>query len=331
MYVVVLIALASAALFALGSSLQHRSAGNAPSTSKRAMAAALLRRPSWVIGALLCASAFGLHALALSRGDLTVVQPIILSGIVFAVFARSAIDRRLPSRGELGWAGVTWAGLALFIAALKPVDPRPPQNDLALIVVGVGLAVVAVLGLAARKVNDQALRRGVLLAAGAGLCFGLVAGLVKLTTTEAGNGLLSALGAWSTWVLVGVGATAILLNQRAYQSTRLSVTAPVLNIVQLLISLSFGLIVFRERLFASPATVVFEVAGLAVMMLGVVRLATRAAEDPGTEPERSGGRAASEPTTAAPRASAPGAGAPTAGAPGAGASAPGRDASSAAD
>lgn len=288
MYVVVLIALASAALFALGSSLQHRSAGSAPTTSKRAMAGALLRRPSWVIGALLCATAFGLHALALSRGDLTVVQPIILSGIVFAVFARSAIDRRLPSRGELGWAGVTWAGLAVFIAVLRPVDPQPPRNDLALIVVGVGLAVVAVLGLAARKANDQPLRRGVLLATGAGLCFGLVAGLVKLTTIEAGNGLLAVLSEWSTWVLVGVGATAILLNQRAYQSTRLSVTAPVLNIVQLLISLSFGLIVFGEQLFASPTTVVFEVLGLAVMVLGVVRLATRAADDPGTEPEQSG-------------------------------------------
>jgi hypothetical protein len=292
---VVLVAVASAALFALGSSLQHRSAGTAPTSSKRAMAAALLRRPSWTIGALLCATAFGLHALALSRGDLTVVQPIILSGIVFAVFARSAIDRRLPSRGELGWAGVTWAGLALFIGVLRPVDQQPPRNDLALVMVGVGLAVVAGLGLAGRRASGRPLRRGVLLATGAGLCFGLVAGLVKLTTTGAGKGAGAVLTEWSTWVLIGVGATAILLNQRAYQATRLSVTAPVLNIVQLLVSLSFGLVVFGEQLFASPATMVFEVAGLAVMVLGVTRLATRAADDPGTEPEgRAADRAAAE-------------------------------------
>lgn len=289
MYVVVLIALASAALFAVGSSLQHRSAGSAPTDSKRAMVATLLRRPGWVIGALLCATAFGLHALALSRGDLTVVQPIILSGIVFAVFARSAIDRRLPSRGEIGWAGVTWAGLALFIGMLRPLDPQPPQDDRAVIMVGVGLVVVAALGLAGRRSADQ-LRRGVLLATAAGTCFGLVAGLVKVTTVQASQGGWAVLAEWSTWVLIGVGAAAILLNQRAYQSTRLSVTAPVLNIAQLLVSLSFGLVVFSEQLFASPATVVFEVAGLAVMVLGVTRLATRAADDPGTEPEDGPGR-----------------------------------------
>ncbi len=291
MYVVVLIALASAALFALGSSLQHRSAGSAPTESKRAMVATLVRRPGWTIGALLCAAAFGLHALALSRGDLTVVQPIILSGIVFAVFARSAIDRRLPSRGELGWAGVTWAGLALFIGFLRPSAPKTPVDDLALLLIGVGLVVVAVLGLIARRSAGRPLRRGVLLATAAGTCFGLVAGLVKLTSTEASAGIAAVLTAWSTWVLVGVGATAILLNQRAYQSTRLSVTAPVLNIAQLLVSLAFGLVVFGERLFSSVSTLAFEAVGLAVMVFGITRLTGRAAAEPDPEPVRTSGAA----------------------------------------
>ncbi len=302
MYVVVLIAVASAALFALGSSLQHRSAGSAPTSSKRAMVTSLLRRPSWALGALLCATAFALHALALSRGDLTVVQPIILSGIVFAVFARAAIDRRLPSRGELGWAGVTWAGLALFIAVLRPVDPQPPQDDLALLMVGSGLLVVGVLGLAARRATERPLRRGVLLASGAGICFGLVAGLVKLTTVEATNGMGAVLTHWSTWVLVGVGAIAIITNQRAYQATRLSVSAPVLNIAQLLVSLTFGLVVFGEQLFSSPTTVLLEVAGLAVMVVGVTRLASRAADDEDEPAVRVGGE-----RTALPAATTPGA------------------------
>lgn len=283
---VVLVAAASAALFALGSSLQHRSAGSAPTESKRAMVASLVRRPGWTIGALLCAAAFGLHALALSRGDLTVVQPIILSGIVFAVFARSAIDRRLPSRGELGWAGVTWAGLALFIGFLRPSAAKAPQDDRALLLIGIGLVIVAALGLIARRSAGIPLRRGVLLATAAGICFGLVAGLVKLTSTEAGSGIAAVLTAWSTWVLVGVGATAILLNQRAYQSTRLSVTAPVLNIAQLLVSLAFGLVVFGERLFSSVSTVAFEAVGLGVMVFGITRLTGRAAAEPGTEPRR---------------------------------------------
>ena len=71
------------------------------SSSKRRIAATLLRRPGWMLGAALCATAFGLHASALARGDLTVVQPVILTGIIFAVFARAAIEGRRPGRREM--------------------------------------------------------------------------------------------------------------------------------------------------------------------------------------------------------------------------------------
>ncbi len=122
MIAAVLVALSSAAFFAAGSSLQHRSAGSAPKASKRAMVRTLLRRPGWLVGAGLSATAFALHAVALKLGDLSLVQPVILSGIVFTVFARSAIERRLPSRGEIGWVGLTWAGLALFVTVFRPSD-----------------------------------------------------------------------------------------------------------------------------------------------------------------------------------------------------------------
>jgi hypothetical protein len=54
---------------------------------------------------------------------------------------------------------------------------------------------------------------------------------------------------WSLWAVLVLGAWAILTNQRAYQSTRLSVSAPVLNLCQLAVSMGFGLVVFDERLF----------------------------------------------------------------------------------
>ena len=266
----VLLALASAALFALGSALQHRSAGSASSSSKRRMAATLLRRPGWLLGAALCAAAFGLHATALARGDLTVVQPVILTGIVFAVFARAAIEGRRPGRREMLWAVVTWAGLALVIALLITGEPRPPDVAEAVIMVAVGAAMAGLLGLLAHRARarDRRLARGVLLA-----------GLVKLSLDEA-DGLADLLTQWSLWAVVVLGAWAILTNQRAYQSTRLSVTAPVLNLCQLAVSMGFGLVVFDERLFTSPAGLAGECLGLGLMVLGVLRLGSIASTPP---------------------------------------------------
>ena len=272
----VLLALASAALFALGSALQHRSAGSASSSSKRRMAATLLRRPGWLLGAALCATAFGLHAAALARGDLTVVQPVILTGIVFAVFARAAIEGRRPGRREMLWAVVTWAGLVLVIALLITGEPRPPDVPEAVIMVVVGAAAVGLVGLLAHRARNRRLARGVLLAAGAGVLFGLVAGLVKLSLVDV-HGLADLLTRWSLWAVLVLGAWAILTNQRAYQSTRLSVSAPVLNLCQLAVSMGFGLVVFDERLFTSPAALVGVCLGLGLMVLGVLRLGSIAA------------------------------------------------------
>jgi drug/metabolite transporter (DMT)-like permease len=272
----VLLALASAALFALGSALQHRSAGSASSSSKRRMAATLLRRPGWLLGAALCATAFGLHAAALARGDLTVVQPVILTGIVFAVFARAAIEGRRPGRREMLWAVVTWAGLVLVIALLITGEPRPPDVPEAVIMVVVGAAAVGLVGLLAHRARNRRLARGMLLAAGAGVLFGLVAGLVKLSLVAV-HGLADLLTRWSVWAVLVLGAWAILTNQRAYQSTRLSVSAPVLNLCQLAVSMGFGLVVFDERLFTSPAALVGVCLGLGLMVLGVLRLGSIAA------------------------------------------------------
>lgn len=285
MVAALLVALASAAFFSVGSSLQHRSAGSAPTASKRAMVSTLVRRPGWLIGAGLSAMAFALHAVALKLGDLSLVQPVILSGIVFTVFARSAIERRLPSRGEIGWVAVTWAGLVLFLSVFRPTRADAPDATLAPMLVGGGVALAAALAYGARRGPSHPLRRGILLGGGSGVLFGLVAGLLKLTTVETERGVLHVLAQWPPWVLIGVGGCAILLNQRAYQSTPMSVSVPVLNICQLTVAITFGWVIFGERFFSSPLTLAGEVAGLAIVALGVTKLAARAAESPGPEPE----------------------------------------------
>jgi multidrug transporter EmrE-like cation transporter len=103
--------------------------------------------------------------------------------------------------------------------------------------------------------------------------FGLVAGLLKLFLTQTSNGWLHAFTHWSPWAMLAVGACAILLNQRAYQMVRLSVSAPVLNVVQVIVAIGFGLIVFRERLSESPGILMAEILGLLVVIVGVQQLA----------------------------------------------------------
>ncbi len=271
----VVAALCSAATFAVGSALQHRAA-SAVSTeeSGQRVIARLLRRRSWVFGLVLSAVAFGLHALALSRGELALVQPVIVSGIVFAVLFRAALDRHLPSRPVVGWLILTWAGLALFVVvrSSRSAPAQGVSHEIAFVVVGV--AVAGLITIAAGKVKADR-NAGLLLGAAAGTLFGLVAGLLKLVTVQAQSGLGHALAHWSLWVLIVVGAGAVLLNQRAYQNARLSITAPMLNIAQVLVAITFGIIVFGERFDGSALAFVAEVAGLVLMGIGIWQLAAQ--------------------------------------------------------
>lgn len=276
MFLAVTAALASAATFAAGSAVQHRAAGavSEPGRSGMAQFARLVRQPSWLFGLLLSAVAFGLHAFALSRGDLALVQPVIVSGVVFAVLIRAALDRQLPPRRVLVWLPLTWAGLALFLV-VRPAESQGavvPGRAVWFVVAGVTLALGA-MAAAHRASVDR--RRGLLIAGASGALFGLVAGLAKVILGQTGNGVLSVLDHWPIWALAVVGVSAVLLNQRAYQVTRLSVSAPILNIVQVFVALGFGIVVFGEEFGSSFGVLVGEVVGLVIVVIGVYRLASR--------------------------------------------------------
>lgn len=274
MIAAILLATAAAAVFAAGTSLQHRAASAVPQagTSAAGLLVLLARQPSWLAGLGFSAAAFGLHAVALHQGALSLVQPIVVSAIVFAVFIRSALDRRRPRRKEVWWAIGTWAGLTLLITGLPAGAARhAADEDAAKIFFAVGVVTAAVAVVWAHKTKTAA-RRGLLLGAAAGVSFGLIAGLLKMLIAEA-QGPLAVLGQWSLWAMLSVGMGALLLNQQAYQAARLSVTMPILNIVDVLVALAFGAAVFGEQLFASPVRVTVAVLGLVVMGVGVWQLA----------------------------------------------------------
>ncbi len=285
MLVAVLAALASAACFAGGSALQHRvaSASSASEESRTGFVARLVRRPSWLIGLGLNAVAFGLHALALSQGDLALVQPVIVSGIVFAVLIRAGLDRRWPPRRTMIWLVLTWAGLALFLLVRPDPTMDSVRSSLAPFFVIIGGVVVIGAMLVARR-SEQDRLRGLLLGSAAGLLFGLVAGLLKLVLAQAGHGWGQIFAHWTLWALLAVGAWAIVLNQRAYQATRMSLTAPSLNITQVLVAIMFGIVVLGEQAGSSVGVVIGEVVGLAITILGIGNLASlpNRARDPGT-------------------------------------------------
>lgn len=269
----VTLALLSAATFAISTSVQHQAAEKAPESAQStfALLAYLVRRPLWLLGQLLATGAFALHASALHAGPIAVVQPIVVSGIVWAVPARAAIARRMPSRVELRAVLIAAAGLAMFLVASDPTVGTPAglgAGTVALAVVGVLVALAA--NVTAGRIRDDPRRKAFFLGVVGGVLFGLVAGFLKIALQELNDGgLAGMLAAWPTYALFVAGFGGVLTNQRAYRTAGLSASMPVLNVVNGLTSLMIGFTIFSEVPRHSPLFLVIEVGALGCMAVGL--------------------------------------------------------------
>jgi hypothetical protein len=269
------LALLCAATFAISSSVQHQAAEAAPASAVGLLGLLryLVRQPEWLVGQVLATCAFALHASALHAGPIAVVQPIVVSGIVWAVPARAALSRQWPSVHELWAVLVTAGGLAVFLVASNPTagaDASLGPGTIALVLVGVAVAGAA--NFAASRVREPR-RKAFFLGMVGGVLFGLVAGMLKLSLQELNaGGVVGMLTAWPTYGLLLAGAGGVLTNQRAYRTAGLSASMPVLNIVNGLTSLSIGFTVFSEVPRHSPLFLLIEAAALGCMAVGLLLL-----------------------------------------------------------
>jgi hypothetical protein len=268
-----ILALLCASFFAVSSSVQHQAAQGAPESAVGLLGLLgyLIRQPAWLVGQFLAVCAFALHASALNAGAIAVVQPIVVSGIVWAVPARAALSRRLPSLNELRAVLITAVGLAVFLVASNPsagTHAGLGLGTLGLVLAGVALALAA--NLAASRVHDNPRRKAFYYGVVGGVLFGLVAGMLKLALQELNTGgVMGLLTAWPTYGLLVAGAGGVLTNQRAYRTAGLSASMPALNIVNGLTSLTFGFTVFSEVPRHSPLFLAVEAAALACMAFGL--------------------------------------------------------------
>ena len=291
-----LICLFSASGFAASNALQHRVAGTVPASVAHhaiGVLAQVVRKPLWLLAATISFSALLLHATALKFGSIALVQPLMLVGVVIAVPVRAALDLTTPTWRELRAVLITVAGLAMFVWGVNPVasTTRPsPMPAVLMVFVGVGTAVVVLL--TSRRLTGRPHQQASILGATAGVMFGLTAGLLKLIGTAVPSGHPAG-AAVLIAALIGVGVLGTAMNQRAYQIAPLSVSMPVLNVLDVLVAVTFGVLVFHEAPGHGPAVLALQLIALSCLAVGlreVARLGTRAAP---SEPVTTAGRRAS--------------------------------------
>ena len=161
-------------------------------------AAALFRSKWFAVGWLIAILAWVLHAGALARAPLSIVQAVLSGGLVFlAVLAERYFGFHL---GRLQWFGVTITAAGLAVIGLTGGGATRPQHSSLGALIAVESAIFAIgVALLAISAHRRVLHRaeGLLLGLAAGALFGVSDVAIKYLTHAEGplNGLVEPLDA----------------------------------------------------------------------------------------------------------------------------------------
>ncbi len=274
--VAIVAALASALCFGVAAALQQREAGLAVSSgvADPRLLVRLAHRPIWLTGVCADGLSAALHVLALSQGSIAVVQPLGVTGLLFAIPLVAVLRRQpVPLRDILA-AMVVLAGLGVLLQLVPHTTQAAEMGPRVMIIAVPIVALVfaaAMLGLAHARPGRP---RALLLAVAAGTSFGIVAVLVRALLQMMGQphqGLGIAAAAVGIALLVPSG---YLLLQQAYRVGYFAATLATAVVVDPLAALLGGVLVLNEPLTHTPGQAIAAVISAAAIIAGIAVLAT---------------------------------------------------------
>jgi drug/metabolite transporter (DMT)-like permease len=270
----VLLALLAALCFAVGTVCMQRGTLDMPEeeSHKPGFLLKLIRKPVWVAGIVIDLLGYAAQAAALAVGRIVVVQPLLVTTVVFALPLGVKFTGQKVGRIEILGAGLVVGGLGLFVGLNNPDEGRTdaPWKDWA-ITIAIFLAIAAALVIASR--NRSAGVKAALLGVAAGGLLGVTAGLTKATVHLLEDGIGAIFTDWHVYVLVVLEILAFTFLQSALATGALAPAIATNMSVETVISILLGIILFKENLDDSPVLLTVSLVALIAALIGLVLLA----------------------------------------------------------
>jgi drug/metabolite transporter (DMT)-like permease len=282
----------AAFLYALAASLQQHEAHEANPAldprrpqddesgiplSRRALLLALAQRLPrsrlWRLGWAINLAGFLAQGAALYAGSVALVQPLLVTQLLFALPLTTWWVRRWPSRRDWLSGGAICAGVALFLVAHGGSALRGAADRDRIILAGVCAAVVvaALVRLAASRAPAV---QAVLVSIGAGLCFAMNAPLMKLTAEDlVDRGVAATAVDWPGYALAVPSFLGVVLVQWAFATGSLPTAVAIITITNPLASYLIGILAFDVVLETSPTRLAALATAGTLTSLGVLGLA----------------------------------------------------------
>ncbi len=223
----------------------------------------------WLVGTLALFAGYLFQAAALDRGRLAIIQPLLVTTVVFALPLGYFLTSQHVGRRELIGAAVIVLGLALFAAFGNPAGGREnaPGTEWAVAIACITVVCVVLLLFAGRGGLTM---RAAVYGTVAGILFGLSAALTKPTLGYLHAGIGELLSNWEPYALAIAGVLGFVLQQVSLGTGRLAPSVATVSVANPIVGILLGIVLLEERLDRPVWHVVVACIGLGLALVGAV-------------------------------------------------------------
>lgn len=245
-----------------------------------------VRQPEWWFGALGAAGGYLFQAVALAHGSLLLVQPLLVSSLLFVLPLGARFSNQHVRARDWGWALLLILALTIFVLVGQPREghyqaPGPAWS----VALSTSLPVVISCVLVARRTTGR--RRAMLLASGVAVLLGLIAVLTKVSALRlAAHGWAGLLAVPAPYLLVALAVTVTVLQQSAFHAGALQASVPIMLVGEPVVAVLLGVVVLGEHLVVRGIGAVILAAAVVAMTAATIALC-RDSVTPGRSIERS--------------------------------------------
>lgn len=280
----VVAALLAAVFMAIGIVVRQRATIDVPPEAgvSPVMLKTLVRRPLWWAGTGAAVVGYGFQAAALAHGSLILVQPLLVSALLFALPLSARLAERRVSASEWLWAILLTFALTIFVllARTEPGEYSVPNKTLLVLCISTTVFAVALVALAVRVTGTP---RAVLLAVVVGVLFGVMAVLTKIVMHAATHaGVTAILTSPELCLLIAVAVIGTVLQQSAFHAGALQTSVPTMLVLEPIVAVVLGAVMLSEDMSVNT----WEAVALVFTALAMLAATIALGRDEGAYEER---------------------------------------------
>src|SRR3984957_4918945 len=271
---VVILALGAGLANALTSVFQRMGVEDAPddATLRISLLTHALRRGIWLLGFSLMVASFLLQAVALHLGQLSEVQPILTTELIFLVVVLGIWFGFAIGARE--WFGViaTAGGLAGFLYFAHPQEGTTTPPNWGWRAAG-GACSAVILVAVVLALRGPRWWRAAMFGTAAAISFAFTAAMTKVGAGIVASDWTLLYRHWQTYGLVVFGVLAVFLAQNAFHAGPIVASQSAIVLIDPLASILIGVALFGDNLRTGGAWGPLEALSLLVMFAGAFSLA----------------------------------------------------------